>query len=151
MNTSPEKQRGPGRPRKEEQRRRRKTTVETGGRLGVNPAILNFDDFAYRWVNDTPARIANMTKNDDWDLVFEEGAKEDNTDLGSAVSVVVGSNPDGSPRRAYLCRKPKTYYDEDKAAEQTALDEQLEQLRRGNTREGEAQSDYIPKSGIRIG
>lgn len=122
----------------------------TGGRLGVNPAILDLQRFAYRWMNDDPARIMTKTQNDDWDLVFEDGAKEDNTDLGNAVSVVVGTKPDGSPKRAYLCRKLKTYFDEDKAAEQVALDEQLNQLRRGNSANGEAQSDYVPRSGIRL-
>lgn len=149
MNTTQPDKRGPGRPRKEE--RRRKPNMETtGGRLGVNPAILDLQRFAYRWMNDDPARIMTKTQNDDWDLVFEDGAKEDNTDLGNAVSVVVGTKPDGSPKRAYLCRKLKTYFDEDKAAEQVALDEQLNQLRRGNSANGEAQSDYVPRSGIRL-
>lgn len=156
MNTTTHEARGPGRPRKEEsgkreaERRRRKSATQTPGRLGCDPSLLDHSKYAYRWINDTPGRIITKTKQDDWDFVPQDGVKEDSTELGNVVSVVVGTMPDGSPKRAYLCRKLKTYYEEDKADEQAALDEQLEQLRRGNDRRGAAQSDYVPTSGIRI-
>ena len=81
----------------------------------------------------------------------EGGVKEDTTDLGNAVSYIVGTNKDGSPMRAYLCRKPKSYFDEDQAAKHAELEQQLAELRRGNDRDGQTQSDYVPTSGIRIG
>lgn len=154
--TQPDERRGPGRPRKEEsarrehERRRRKDASQTAGRLGCDPSLLDHSRFAYRWINDQPGRIITKTKHDDWDMVPQAGEKEDSTDLGAMVSVVVGTLPDGSPKRAYLCRKPKTFYEEDKAAEQAALDEQLQQLRRGNDKHGASQSDYVPTSGIRM-
>lgn len=136
---------------KRPERRRRSFAVQGIGRLGCDPSLLDFDKFAYRWLNDEPGRLVAKTKHDDWDIVPNTGEKEDSTDLGAAVSVVVGTMPDGSPKRAYLCRKLKTFYDEDKAAAQAALDEQLSQLRRGATRDGELQSDYVPHGGIHMG
>lgn len=120
----------------------------TGQRLGVAKSKLDFDKFAYRWINDDPGRIFAKTKEDDWDIVTNDGGviKEDSPDLGSAVSQIVGTKPDGSARVAYLCRKPKTYFDEDQAAKAQALDQQLADLRRGKTSEGEA--EYVPSSGI---
>lgn len=132
--------------KRETQRRRRATGAvnQTLGKLGVNPDLLDHSQFAYRWFNDTQnGRLTMKTTHDDWDIVKDPSVKEDNTDLGSAVSIVVGANKDGSPLRAYLCRKPKTYFDEDKAEAQKRLDEQLEQLSRGRDRTGGSQSDYV--------
>src|SRR6056297_1336237 len=138
-----EEKRGPGRPRKQE--RRRRNDIDTvGKRLGVNRNILDFGKFEYRWVNDAPARVFQMTEQDDWDIVKPDGGaivKDDNTDLGNAVSVVVGTQPDGSPLRAFLCRKPKQWYSDDQKQKQTDLDEQLAQMRRGNDAKGGAQGD----------
>lgn len=150
MNTMQAEPRKPGRPKKEAERRRRKNGVQAAGRLGVDQSKLDFDKFAYRWINDEPGRLVTKTKNDDWDMIPQAGEKEDNTDLGGMISIVVGTLPDGSPKRAYLCRKRKDFYEEDRADAQKALDEQLEQLRRGNDASGKAQSDYVPHSGIRM-
>jgi hypothetical protein len=148
--TTHEKPRNEVSGKREAERRRRKSAVQTPGRLGCDPSLLDHSKYVYRWINDEPGRIIVKTKQDDWDMVPQNGVKEDSTELGDRVSIVVGTMPDGSPKRAYLCRKLKTYYDEDKATEQAALDEQLEQLRRGNDRQGAAQSDYVPTSGIRV-
>lgn len=132
--------------RKEE--RRRRNAIETvGKRLAVNASALDFSKFKYRWINDDPARIFQMTKQDDWDVVTPEGEviKDDSTDLGNAVSVVVGQDPNsGAARRAYLCRKRNEWYEEDQKQKQTELDEQLEQIRRGKDAAGGSQSDYVP-------
>ena len=140
--------------RKDTEQRRRKERGGgelTGRRLGVAKSRLDFEQFKYRWINDAPARIHAMTKEDDWDVVTNDGVKDDSADLGSAVSQIVGTAPDGSALRAYLCRKPRRFYDEDQADKSAALDRQLEQLRRGNDRAGGSQSDYVPNSGIRVG
>lgn len=150
MNTSP-RERAP-RQEQEQERRRRRDGGVIGRRLGVAESMLDFNRFAYRWLNDEPARIMAKTRQDDWDIVTQDGGalKEDSADLGTAVSQIVGVKPDGSPKRAYLCRKPKTYFDEDQAAKQQTLDDQLAEMRRGNDRDGASQSDYVPKSGIRL-
>lgn len=135
-------------PKRETERRRKKAAETTGGRLGVNPALLDHDKYAYRFFNDDPGRIVSKTRMDDWDLIPNEGEKEDSTDLGSMVSVIVGAKPDGSPKRAFLARKLKTFYEQDKAEGQKALDKQLAELKRGKARDGSSQSDYVPNSGI---
>jgi len=76
--------------------------------------------------------------------------KHDSTDLGAAVSIVVGTKVDGSPMRAFLCRKPRKFYEDDEKKKAEDLDEQLSQLKRGNTAAGELQGDYQPAGGIRI-
>lgn len=136
--------------RKRADRRRRTDLETTGGRLGVDPALLDHDRYAYRWFNDQPGRIVSKTKHDDWDMIPQNGEKEDSTDLGAMISIVVGTNPDGSPKRAYLCRKPKGYFEEDRAKAQRELDRQLDMLQRGKSRDGTSQSDYVPHSGIRV-
>lgn len=138
---------------RETRRRRRNSGMvrHTMGRLGVNPDLLNHEKYAYRFINDEQnGRMQIKVEHDDWDVVLNDGGvKEDSTDLGSAVSIVVGSHKDGSPKRAYLCRKLKTYFDEDKAEAQKLLDEQMAQLVRGNDRNGGSQSDYVKDINIR--
>lgn len=143
-----------GRPPRQEihAERRKKRGGVHGARLGVSYDLLDFNKYAYRWINDTPggARLYEKTKNDDWDIVTQDGGvlKDDATD--GAVAVTVGTNADGSPLKAFLCRKPKEWYEEDQSAKSAELDEQLAQLRRGMARDGSSQSDYVPRSGISI-
>lgn len=134
-----------------ERRRKRGGGELHGRRLAVVKSMLDFDNFAYRWINDDPGRIYAMTQEDDWDFITNNGEKDDSADLGARVSQVVGSNADGSKKVAYLCRKRKAYYKEDQAAKARELDEQLAQIRNGNDRTGAPQSDYVPTTGIRIG
>lgn len=131
-------------------RRRKSADVQASGRMGVDPSLLDHDRFAYRWINDKPGRMVTKTKHDDWDMVPNAGEKEDSTDMGDMVSIVVGTLPDGSPMRAYLCRKPKTYFDEDRKTAQAELDRQINELSRGKSRDGSSQSDYVPRSGISL-
>lgn len=132
----------------QERRKQRGSGDLSGSRLGVAKSKLDFDKYTYRWINDAPARIYALTVEDDWDVVNNDGVKDDSADLGNAVSQIVGSKADGSPLKAYLCRKLRTFYDEDQADKAKALDWQLEQLRRGNAKDGSEQSDYIPSTGI---
>lgn len=138
-------------PAQEQGDRRRKSAAGVmGQRLAVNQSALNFEKYAYRWINDSPARMHSKTKEDDWDVVMNVGVKEDSADLGNAVRQVVGTNKDGSPLYAYLCRKPRSYFDQDQKDKHAELDRQLAELRRGNDASGAAQSDYVPASGIRL-
>lgn len=139
--------------RQEETRERRRQPGSggvIGRRLAVREGGLDFQNYRYRWINDHEARFMAKTKDDDWDLVMNDKVKDDSSDLGNAVSQIVGSKPDGSALRAYLCRKPKRWWEDDQAEKQAALDEQLNQLRRGNDRAGGSQADYVPAAGIRI-
>lgn len=156
MNTQTRKQPRKGRDRVvidgKEYVRPQRDVISTAGRLGTNPDHLDHENFAYRWVNDEKnGRMQIMTKREGWEHVPNHGVKEDSTDLGDMVSTYVGREPNGEPKRAYLLRKPKTFFEEDQAAKAEALEEQVNQLRRGNDRDGVAQSDYVPHSGISIG
>lgn len=148
-----------GRPPREEidrvemgERRRKKRTTVHGTRLGVSISDEDLAKYEFRWINDEPARIFQKTKEDDWDIVSQSGGivKEDSDDLGQAVSKVVGAGANNVPMKAYLCRKPKAYYEADKRSKAEALDEQLKMLRRGRDRDGASISDYIPDGGISI-
>lgn len=133
-------------------RRRRKDRGEVvGQRLGVNKSMLDFDNFAYRWIKDTPARIFAKTREDDWDIVKQDGtAVKDDAETDAAVYHFSGTHPDGSPMRLYLCRKPIAYYNADREEKMAALERQRAQLAAGNDRSGQALADYVPNEGIRI-
>lgn len=138
-------------PEGRERRRKAGGGETTGRRLGVLKSALDFNAFKYRWINANDARLMAKTKEDDWDFVTKDGGvKDDSADMGNVVSQIVGMKPDGSALFAYLCRKPKAWWQEDQDAKQVELDKQLAQLRRGNDREGGTQSDYVPSSGITI-
>ena len=148
MNTTQHKETRKG---TETRRRRTRDSGEVlGRRLAVIKSKLDFNNFAYRWITDEGVRMHAMTKEDDWDVVMNDGVKDDSTDLGNAVSVVVGTAANGSPLVGYLCRKPKQYFDEDQAAKSKDLDAQLARLRSGQDRAGGSQSDYIPSTGINL-
>jgi hypothetical protein len=134
----------------ETRERRRKPGIGAviGRRLAVLESELDFNSFSYRWINDSEARFMAKTREDDWELVPNNDVKDDSADLGTAVSQIVGSKPDGSALKAYLCRKPKRWYEDDRAEKQAELDKQLEQIRVGNDRDGGSQSDYVPSGGI---
>lgn len=151
MNTRTDEGRARAPRRQAETRRRKDRGDVTGQRMAVNTSLLDFGNYAYRWLNDKPARMFAMTKEDDWDIVHQDGGEvKAESDLGSAVSYVVGTHPDGSPLRAYLCRKRKEWYDADQEEKTRELEAQLAELRRGNDRSGQPQSDYVPTSGIRL-
>lgn len=134
------------------ERRRRREFDGAAKRLGVNTDALDHDRFVYRWINATDARMFEKTVQDDWDIVTQDGGtvKHDATDIGSAVSIVAGTQANGSGLRTYLCRKPRRYFDEDQKKKQDRLDEQLKQLRAGKSAQGEALGDYVPRGGIVI-
>ena len=140
------------RDQRETRRRIDNTEGVIGKRLPVHASKLDFGKYAYRWINDDDVRLFQKTKQDDWDFVSDGGevANGANTDLGDRVSVIVGTKPDGSPRKAYLCRKLRKFYDDDEKKKATDLDEQLAQLRRGNSAKGDLQGDYVPQGGIKI-
>lgn len=133
--------------------RRKRTDIDmTGKRLAVRNDLLDFDKYQYRWINDADVRLFKLTKQDDWEVMTPDGAalKDDNSDLGAGVSIPVGTKPDGSPMRAYLCRKLKRFFDEDQKMKQTDLDEQLARLRAGKDAKGADMGDYTPSGGIRV-
>jgi hypothetical protein len=133
--------------------RRKRTDIDmTGKRLSVRNELLDFEKYKYRWINDSDVRLYQLTKQDDWEVMTQDGEalKSDNTDMGAAISIPVGTKPDGSAMRAYLCRKLKRFFDEDQKMKQTELDEQLSRLRAGKDATGANMGDYTPAGGIRV-
>ena len=133
--------------------RRKRTDIDmTGKRLAVRSELLDFDKYKYRWINDADVRLFRLTKQDDWEVMTQDGAalKSDNTDLGAGISIPVGTKPDGSPMRAYLCRKLRRFYEDDQKMKQTELDEQLSRMRAGKDANGADMGDYTPAGGIRV-
>lgn len=121
--------RGPGRPPNSEragevkQRRRRREGM--GPERHLKLAIPNKDpNYEYRWVNNRPGRVHQLTTMDDWDIAPEqEGAG-----LGTVGERTVDK---GTGERAILLRKPKEFYDEDQAEKERMLKARDETMRRG--------------------
>lgn len=139
----------------QERRRRRGDTIIMGTKLGVDRKFLD-PNYEHRWINDDGIRIEQLTVNDDWDLVEDpsKAGKPDADGPGTKISKVV--NKGGG--RAYLARKPKTFYKEDQAAKGKVLDATMDSIKRGipQTAEGAAPLSqahaYVPNgpSGIDI-
>lgn len=140
-------------------RRRRDVDSEEDRNMKLQvPDALKDSNYSYRWINDTAGgRIMDKTQADDWDLVTkEELSKEGYTvnslDTGDQIKRVVGSQ-DGQPLYAYLCRKPKEYYEEDKKAEQAKIDEIEQQILRGQNSDPKGlggPNSYVPDGANKI-
>lgn len=114
---------------KQERRRRADTGENAGLKLHV-PEGMKEKGYVYRWINDKASgRIQNMTVGDDWDIVKTPAINGDGD--GTPVTRNVGTGEHGQPMRAYLCRKPEQFYQEDQAAKQRPIIEQEEAMRRG--------------------
>jgi hypothetical protein len=141
---------------RQERRRRRDTDVEFFDRHGVDKSLLD-PNFEYRWFNDRPGRIHNMTVNDDWDFVEDPRLPVNPGDMhGARVRQVAEANKDGSALYRYLLRKPKDFYREDYAKKQQRTDEQMGALKRGVVKGADGQpvmdqsKTYVPEGGISI-
>ena len=152
--TAPEAAKAAGnkRAKAEKQRRRRRsdTTIGRHLRLALDTSKLD-QNFVYRWVNDTPGRVQMLTQQDDWDVVkaADIGDHESQGQGSNAERVV--SQTDGM--RAVLLRKPREYYEEDKAKEMAAIDEMEDSMRRGSAKDATGQptqpveNAYTPAGG----
>jgi hypothetical protein len=104
-------------------------------------------NFEYRWLNDTPGRLESKTKLDDWDVVTTPADPTKDDGEGTAVRRPVGTTPEGKPLYAYLCKKPKHYYEADKTEEQKMIAAEEENLRRGEVKGADALTGpmaYVP-------
>lgn len=133
MSDTAEIKRGPGRPPRQEQvqseRRRRSADQAIAGlKLHVREDLKD-PNFTYRWANDRPGRIHQLTEQDDWDVVSTG-------DAGSLTSASEGtvmrrSVDKATGEGAVLLRKRKDFYEADQKDKQKPLDERDELLRRG--------------------
>lgn len=133
-----------GRPARQEneqvQRRRRGDSGPLAGLKLYVPEALKDPNFEYRFVNDRPGRVQQLTQNDDYDVVPTFSAE------GGGNETRVADKSSGE--RAVLLRKPKEFYESDKREEQKVLDERDEMLRRGAAPNAEglngSDNAYVP-------
>lgn len=156
-----EQKRGPGRPRKEpvdqndpipaDVRKRRAELLERrrGGngaqmaRLFANMDRLDTANFAYRWIGGDAMRMFNLTKNDVWETINQDGVRPDVT---GTVSVVTGTNENGAPVPGYLVRKPKVYFDEDKKLRSERIEMKMSRIQRAED-DAAVDNSYTPNGG----
>jgi hypothetical protein len=123
------------------ERRRRGSGPTLNMKLHV-PEESKDPNFVYRWVNDKPGRVQQLTTQDDWDkapIVTAQNAGE------GTVETRVTDRTAGD--RAVLLRKPREYFEADKAEQQAQLDATDEAMRRGaaQSHEGLSGSEaYVP-------
>lgn len=149
----------PVRARVEEERtrRRRRDDMDDGRLSNLTVYGQKDPDYEYRWINDEPGRVHNLTVRDDWDVVTDEmlGVRhEKDRGVGSGVERVVDR---ASGKRALLVRKRKEYFVEDRAKSQRRLDEIDQQMKQGVVpAKGDQQplqpgsSAYVPAGSINI-
>lgn len=141
--------RGPGRPPRAAEiqtERRRRQDDDQGRNMKLHvPENAKDPNFVYRWVNNKPGRIKQLTKMDDYDIV---NVTDESIDVGSAGGSVVTRTVDSKEGdEAVLIRKPRQYYEADKAKADARLDAQDEHLRKGAAPSSEGLSGseaYVP-------
>ena len=114
-----------------------------------------------RWMNDSPGRIEDA-KRGGYSLVVDPtlkvgNASEDgNSEIGGAVSRVVGTQEGGNPMKAYLMEIPQSWYDEDQSRKREARMEIEAAIIRGDDQQkikderGLETRGYVPLSGNKI-
>lgn len=136
------------------QERRRRDTDALGGsrkRLSVS-GDLDTANYTYRWVNDEPGRIEDMTTRDDWNVVSDRDGelKNDGAGTGAEVAVQAGRGAHGQAVRAILLRKRKDWQEADDRAKQRHIDEQEASIRAGATPGAGTEGTYTPRNGIQL-
>jgi hypothetical protein len=146
MNMEEMIKRGPGRPPRQvegETQRRRRSSLDHSRNLKLHvPESTKDSGFEYRWIKNTPGRVSQLTKQDDYDIVTSEEIASEG--LGSAVERSASKSEGGT---MVLVRKPKEFYDADKRKEQAALDALEDGMRRGSVPGGEGLNGpnaYVP-------
>lgn len=110
--------------------------------------------FVYRMVLDAGNRIHDL-KAKDWDIAPGDTAPNDprNMGMGSVVERMGNVRTVPKPEKHVLMRKPKEFYDEDKAREEAKIKADEDALRKGSIKDPQGLSgpgSYIPKSGMKI-
>lgn len=106
--------------------------------------------YHYHWVNDTPGRI-EMALASGYDFVNRDdvtllpGVTPRNSDAGSKISAIVGSQESNEPLRAYLMRTPLALYEENQSLLQGQVNATEDAIRKGKTTGQEGSSFYVPK------
>ena len=133
-------------PRAEEtqQRRRRRETMGADRNLKLHvPDEAKDPNFVYRWIKSAVGRVQQLTKMDDYDLVTESDLPSK-----SVGTLVERASNKSDGESVVLVRKPRKFYEEDKAKEAARIDATEETMRRAPpaSSEGLTGSDgvYVP-------
>jgi hypothetical protein len=136
---------------KNERRRRSDSGSSAGLKLHV-PEDMKEKDFEYRWVNDRPGRVHQMTVQDDWDVVSTD--RPDQLTAAAEGSVMRRAVDKSTGDNAVLLRKPKEYFEADQLEKRKPVDETEKALRRGPAPSSEGLSGdeaYVPNGKNTIG
>ena len=131
----------------ERAQRRRREDVTVGRQRNLAVETDLDPAYEYRWINDYPGRVYNLTVRDDWDVVTGDDRGDKDKSLGTSFQRIVGKT-DGL--KAILVRKPKDYYEADRAKAQERIDDTMNAMKRGATKGGLSSADnaYVPDGGI---
>lgn len=138
------------------ERRRRDTDFDKSGvlKLGVDESKKD-PRYSYRWIREGEAGARlRATYEQDWD-------KCSDAEFGHSTKRAVGTQKDGKPEYAYLCKKRKEFVDEDARKKHERSQGRLRALRRGDTGKSDALAmgatnqagqaiSYIPDEGISV-
>lgn len=105
--------------------------------------------FVRRWINDDGSRTQAALQGG-YEFVRKDG-QASTTDIGEAVSQIVGKAESGNPMRAYLMEIREDWFTEDQATKQELINATEKQIRRGEL-VGKVGQDgvYLPSQGISI-
>lgn len=128
--------------------------------MGGNNLKMKLPDipgYRTRWFNDTGERIETAKKGGYTHITkagikVGTGAEKGHTDLGAVVSMVVGTQSNGQPLRAYAMKIKQEWFIEDQAKKALAVRETESQIKSGNLpgSKGDTSHRYIPEEGITI-
>jgi hypothetical protein len=132
----------PSRVEEERKARRRRDdgTLDRMDRLALHipeEVRAKYPEHNFRWINDEGNRMYAKTQLDDWDKVDD------------VPSIPVGTDRDGKPIKAHLCRKLKEFCDEDARKLENDLREQEKGMIQGE-RDASSKADlpdsvaYVP-------
>lgn len=134
------------RPSRQEQvkaQRRRRDTLGADRNLKLHvPEEAKDPNFEYRWIKNTTGRVQQLTQMDDYDVVSQTDL--DSQSIGTQVQRT-SNKSDGES--VVLVRKPRQFFEEDKAKEAKRIDATEEAMRRAppSSSEGLSGSEaYVP-------
>jgi len=95
-------------------------------RLGLDDGQLDHANYRYRWVNDTPGNVSQLTARE-WELVPSEEIG------GQEVVRFAGRDANGAGQQTVLMRKYKPWFEEDAAAALTLHKKNMADMMRGTS------------------
>ena len=126
-------------------KRRRREGMGADRNLKLHvPEQAKDQNFHYRFIKSDSGRVQQLTKSDDYDVV-QKGDDADIASVSDGTTVERIANKDGA--RMILVRKPKEFYEADKAEAAKRIDATEESMRRGSppSTEGLTGADsYVP-------